>query len=306
MDAEPGTGQQLLTSAGFRDAFIVRLTPFGSYAGAWSYGGTQNDYANDVAFDAAFAWYLAGTFSGTLLNGFSGTPMLQSVGSEDAFLICTSNTGYVYWTKQFGGNGADQAMAVMPTNFGRVNFCGLFRDSDLTEGANLANQGGTDIFLTALDPDGNVVEAYAIGSATSEYVLDIAAHPTGPLVITGAFDSTIDVDLGFGNELITATNDMDAFTVKYSSASVGIVPADSTSADLIIGNPCNASFQFVTKRRIVSAVAIDALGREVALSIIPQQDRVEVPTNHLPSGAYVFQFRDTEEISTAGRFVVVR
>ncbi len=115
----------------------------------------------------------------------------------------------------------------------------------MTEGANLANQGGTDIFLTALDPDGNVVEAYAIGSDLWTWAHN--AHiPYQHIQQLGQF-------VAFG-------------PAQYL--------ADASSP--------------------------------VALSIIPQQDRVEVPTNHLPSGAYVFQFRDTEEISTAGRFVVVR
>src|SRR5688572_9775984 len=65
-DFDPGAGALNLTSAGERDAVVVRLDPNGGLVWARQFGSTDLDAAVSVAVDGSGNVYLSGVFRGTV------------------------------------------------------------------------------------------------------------------------------------------------------------------------------------------------------------------------------------------------
>lgn len=74
VDFNPGTAKYNLTSTGFLDAFIVRLSASGSFQSAAKIGSGGNDFVSGIAIDGLGSVYLAGAFVRTAdFNPGSGT-----------------------------------------------------------------------------------------------------------------------------------------------------------------------------------------------------------------------------------------
>jgi len=73
-----------LTSAGYLDIFVVKLTRDGTHLWSERIGSAQNDAGNGVATDSTGQVIVTGYFQGTV--DFGGTQLI-SRGSSDIFLL---------------------------------------------------------------------------------------------------------------------------------------------------------------------------------------------------------------------------
>ena len=60
VDFDPGSGTANLTSNGGIDVFVSKLDSSGNYVWAKSFGGSGNDFGNDVAVDSSGNVYTIG------------------------------------------------------------------------------------------------------------------------------------------------------------------------------------------------------------------------------------------------------
>ncbi|MCG2683351.1 MAG: GEVED domain-containing protein, partial [Planctomycetales bacterium] len=87
-DFDPGAGTYNLTSAGQKDAFVLKLNSAGGFVGAQRTGGSGEDCAGGIAvFSPTGAVYTTGYFHGAVdFDPSAAIYQLNSAGGRDAFL----------------------------------------------------------------------------------------------------------------------------------------------------------------------------------------------------------------------------
>ncbi len=190
VDFDPSEAVVELTSFGQEDIFVAKYSPAGALIWVRQLGGTGRDYGFDVAVDGAGNVYATGGFRGTAdFNPGAATFNLMSVGPQDAFVCKLDSSGNHVWARQFGGNSADFGASndlgtgIDVDSAGNVHTTGLFwltADFDPGVGvANLTSAGGSDVFVSKLDTNGNFVWARQFAGAADAGVEDISVDAAG-------------------------------------------------------------------------------------------------------------------------------
>ena len=84
-DFDPGTGTVSRTSAGEKDAFLLKLNSSGNYVMVQTMGGVKDDAGNGVALAPSGDVYTTGYFQ-SVSSTFAGTYTLTSAGGLDMFV----------------------------------------------------------------------------------------------------------------------------------------------------------------------------------------------------------------------------
>jgi gliding motility-associated-like protein len=127
------------------------------------------------------------------------------------------------WMKQLGGTGGDRGRDMVLDAFGNVYTTGTYSNTvDFDPGVgtfNLTSTGGSQIFVSKLDVDGNFVWARSMGGGGGDTGQGIAVDGVGNVYITGGFTGTADFDPGPGSFTMTAatTTEYDIFVMKLNA-----------------------------------------------------------------------------------------
>lgn len=202
-------GDNEFTSAGMRDAFVVKLDgATGNTMFASQFGGTEDDYGFGVDVDAADSIFVTGRFGGTIEIG--GT-MLTSAGGLDIYVAELSPTGVPQWARSFGGSGADEVHDLRVQQNGNIVLLGGMTGTMNFGGPDLVSAGSRDVFLATLDPTGNHVWSARYGDANDQFEPDgldtwltLALHSSGNIYIGGSLYGSL--SFGAGGDL-TANGD---------------------------------------------------------------------------------------------------
>jgi len=129
------TGGALVgTSAGLKDAFLVKYNSAGISLWTKQLGTTSNDYSRAVAIDSNNNVYITGYTEGALVG--------TSAGTIDAFLVKYNSVGTSLWTKQLGTTANDITSAIAIDSNNNVYISGY------TTGSLVGtNAGSIDAFL---------------------------------------------------------------------------------------------------------------------------------------------------------------
>jgi hypothetical protein len=234
-DLDAGPGVASFTSAGEKDASLVKYDGSGNYV--WGFTiPDMGDLAtsikeNSVAVDALGHVFLAGHFNGTAdFDPGAGTANLTSAGNADMFIARYDLTGAYQTAVRIGGtlNDTSPPGTVRCDANNYLYMTGRFRGTvDLNPGAgtnNVTNTGTTDnIWVSSYDNS----LAYRWGfSITSGNGLDgghrVDFDPTGNgLYVAGWFSGVTDFDGGAGTYNLTSVNNAvgtasDTFIAKYN------------------------------------------------------------------------------------------
>lgn len=145
------------------------------------------------------------------------------------FLAMTAYSQYLQfeWVKAFAGSlcGSCYIKATSVDNSQNMYVTGIFSDSiDFDPSSNVFNMNAlytnysrTDIFITKLDINGNLLWARQIGSDTLEVVNAVASDVQGNVYMTGFFYKTTDFDPGAGIFNLTPAGSKDIFVLKLDS-----------------------------------------------------------------------------------------
>ena len=172
MDIDPGPDSLFVNSGAGVDLFIIKQNSAGDFVWGRTVGGTDLIFGHIIAINEVHgeSVYVAGQFSGTV--DFDPGPNIfeiESIGSNDCFIMKLDSNGIFQWAKSIGGNGNDQALslAVDPQE-GFVYTTGSYQGTtDFDPGQNtylLQAVGSADIFISKLDENGSFVWAKSIGS----------------------------------------------------------------------------------------------------------------------------------------------
>jgi hypothetical protein len=143
---------------GGTDAFICKLNTNGTVLWIRQFGTTGTDAGNVIKLDTSGNIYVAGDTTGKL-----GTNQL---GARDCYLSKFDSGGQMLWTRQWGTSSDDVANGIA------FDQGGNFLVTGQTSGRlGSASFGGQDMFLTKIDPAGNVLWSQQYGTSSSDVAL---------------------------------------------------------------------------------------------------------------------------------------
>jgi Beta-propeller repeat len=145
-----------------------------------------------------------------------------------AYLLVTleshSQAPTLEWAKGVGGTSSTFGASIGIDALKNVYTTGQFNGTtDFNPGTgtfSLPSAGGSDIFISKLDANGNFVWANRIGSAGADYGYAIAVDGSGNQYITGAFNGTVDFNPGAGTANLTSGGVADIFILKLDAAGI--------------------------------------------------------------------------------------
>lgn len=162
-DFDPGPGEDVRTSEGNQDAYLVKYHSDGTYDWALTWGGYDYMYpdgAYSVSVDRNDNIYVAGSFAGsdTDLDPGSGQDLHDSRGFLDVYLSKFNNDGDFQWAQTLSGQKTDKGKGVFCGPNFTVYLVGSFiRSVDFDPGPPVDYRyavGEEDAFLVEYNSDG--------------------------------------------------------------------------------------------------------------------------------------------------------
>ncbi len=219
-DFNPGSSQHILSSAGMRDVFVLKLDDNGDFVWAQHYGGPENDSPTEIVH-AQNSLFLSGTFRNTAdFSGGLGTGILNSQGLDDAFLLKISDDGDFDWVNAAHDAQSCTIRGLAVQSNGNVRVVGDF-DSELVinipgNTINIPTWGGSDVFLGQINSGGEWESVIRLGSIENDRGWGVALNSTDELYVSMSFGADLSVPSGDGllnSELSTQTG---AAIIKYN------------------------------------------------------------------------------------------
>lgn len=208
------------------DALVTKYSPQGQVLWARQGGGVGNDYAADLAVDAAGNVLVAGGYNAAATFGGVTFPSPRTTISDNynVFVLKYDAQGAVVWGRPvvpafFHDYARMRAVGVDAA--GNAYVLGDFAPT-LTLGATtfaLPAASSAHVFLAKYDPQGTVAWARMAGSAPPNTIhvstgLDLAVHPDGTTTVTGMFGTVI----SFGALTLTTTGAYNQiYAARYSA-----------------------------------------------------------------------------------------
>ena len=212
-----------LTSAGYSDAFVVKLDPTGNTVWAKSWGGANQDIGSDIAIDTA----------GNVISvGSSSIP--YSTNPNDGWIENASElrkyspTGAAVWSQTIAGPTGG-AYGVTTDAAGNIYVCGRFSgtvdfNTDPRKTNRVSGNYGSS-YVLKLTSSGSFgwVSSFATRTTTATYgsamtINDIAVDTAGNVVVGGNFQGQIDFDPSSSIDYrLSDTRRVNGFVVKLAS-----------------------------------------------------------------------------------------
>ena len=177
-----GAGVQTTVPAGAgsagKDILVARFNADGALRWVIRFDGSGDDYARGIGVDANGWIILSGAHTGTLTHGgqtVAGSPVGQGVFIARLGPDPTSGILPVAWSRTIDGISSEDGCELQVDHDGSVEIMGDFLSPSLTIGnTTLANRGGKDAFLAALDRHGSWQWAVPIGGGGGETAFALA------------------------------------------------------------------------------------------------------------------------------------
>ncbi len=202
VDFDPGAGTYILNSLSRKSVFISKLDAAGNFVWVKQIGGatgTDEASGSSLTLDVSGNILITGSFGGTAdFDPGTGVFNLTSNSVANIFVAKLDPSGNFTWAKQMKGSGNSAGISIATDATGNVFTTGFFAGAvDFDPGAGVTNfrtNGGDDIFISKLDPNGNMQWAQQIGGAGFDVGYSIAIDAAQDAVITGNFNGNDNID----------------------------------------------------------------------------------------------------------------
>ncbi|UQA61582.1 hypothetical protein [Polyangium aurulentum] len=203
-------GGQPLASTGSADIFVAKLKSTGEHIWSQRFGDANTQRATSVVVDPMGAIYVGGLVFGSV---DFGDGVKTSAGSDDAFVAKFDPDGKVIWSKLYGDTASQEVkkLGLMKTN--QVVMGGVFGGSFTFNNVSHGSLGGDDIFVAKLSSEGFEVNSRRYGGTGVDTLNGLEIDSLDAVLLTGGFDSTIDLVAGAP---LTSAGAMDVFVAKLS------------------------------------------------------------------------------------------
>lgn len=201
VDFDPSSSTYNLTSLGYDDIFITKLTAEGNFVWAKRIGGIAIDEANSISIDNNNDLCITGAFRDTVdFDPSSDTSYLFNTGDysrPNLFIAKLDSDGFFLWAKRFGTYKAE-GRAITTDLYNNIYTTGFFQDTiDFDPDTNntpLISIQGEDVFVSKLDKDGNFIWAKSFVGNSNKRGLCIAVDDNERVYTGGFFEGAIDFD----------------------------------------------------------------------------------------------------------------
>lgn len=168
-------------------------------------GPSQEDEIDAVASDSEGNVYVSGKFEDSLIiEGQNQT--ITSNGMADIMLVKYDKNGNWQWTKQFGSTQEDNVFDTDCDNQGNVILSGYFQGVVQFGNFTLTSQGGFDMMVLKINPEGNVLWAKNFGGSGHDGGNEVAIGNDNTILVGAQSNGTF--------EGITNTGDQDAYLLS--------------------------------------------------------------------------------------------
>jgi hypothetical protein len=193
-------------------------------------GGSDYDQSNGIAVDASGDAYVTGYTSSSNFPTTTGAFQTAFGGASDAFVTELNPTGSaLVYSTYLGGSGYDQGNGIAVDASGNAYVTGSTSSTNFpsSSGASqTASGGGTDAFVTKLDPTGSAL-GYStyLGGVDEDQGTGIAVDALDNAYVTGfTFSSTFPTTPGAFDTIFGGTPFLeDAFVTKLNPLGSGLV-----------------------------------------------------------------------------------
>ncbi len=177
---------------GESDLWLLKLDAAGSIEWQRCLGGTLFDYGTALKNAPDGGSFVAG-----VVNSNDGDVSAHHGGS-DGWVVKLDAFGEILWQRPLGGSGADSIADLVVTASGGVLATGA---TDSNDGDVSCNQGGSDMWVMELDPDGNLLWQRCLGGTGNDQGMALTLTSDNNIVITGStFSNNGDVTGHHGEE----------------------------------------------------------------------------------------------------------
>lgn len=295
-DFDPGAGSSFLTSSGWTDLFLCKLTSAGVFSWAKRIGDINYDEGKAITTDPTGNIYFTGIFMNSPdFDPGTGTTTLTSVGNYDVFVAKFSSTGTMTWAKSFGATTEDCGKGIDLDASGNVYTVGYFYGStDFDPGAGISNLsplGNCDVFISKLDNTGNFVWAKKMGGTDFDFGNALAVDGSGNVVTAGYFQGTGDYDPGSAIYNLTSSGSYDMFVSKSQNITE-VSTINKISEPLkIYPNPATDKIFIIGKS--ISGIEIYSITGQMIRKIATMNlDEVTIAVNDLEQGLYFLRINE--------------
>jgi hypothetical protein len=174
------TDNGVINSHAANEFWVVKLTYGLSIDWQHSYGGTADDYANDIILTQDGGYLVVGT-----TNSNDGDVTGYHAGN-DAWVVKLDSVGTLEWQKTLGGSGMDRAYGAQQTLDGGYAIAGF---SDSNDGDVSGNHGAQDVWIVRLDANGAIVWQKSLGGTGNDRAASIELASDYGLLVAGTSDS---------------------------------------------------------------------------------------------------------------------
>jgi hypothetical protein len=263
---------------GGRDAFITKLSPAGALSFSSRLGGSQDDDARDIAVDSSGNIYITGvTSSLDFPRRNPGLP--DSLVIPDAFALKLHASGASYaftYSTYISGPGTDEGSGIAADADGNAFITGATNSSaqfPIQSAFQSTYAGGTDAFVTKLNPTGGLLYSSYLGGASDDRGRAIAVDASGNFYLTGTTNST---DFPVRNGFDTSFNGgTDAFAAEFNPAGSALV-----YSSFLGGASNDQGIDIKVDQTEIAYIT----GNTNSITDFPQKDALQTP----PSGKNVF------------------
>jgi hypothetical protein len=186
----------------------LKLSPSGEAERVTLFPGVGTTVHEICADETGRVW-VAGMFKQRVQIGKTA---LTSSGptNSDGFCAALDAQGNVLWAHGLHGEGVDYCLGVCTDGKGRSFFTGeLSKEAELA-GKPLRSAGGTDIFVAAFSPEGDLQWTEMWGGEKGDNAYTMAWHYSGFLVVGGACTGPA----SFGDKIMSRPNGAEAYAAK--------------------------------------------------------------------------------------------
>ena len=220
VDFDPNEPVDNHTSNGGFDIYLVKYTSQGEYLETVTWGGAENEIANDVYVPATDFAFITGSFNGSVdFDPGDGTSFRTAGSSEsDAYLSVLDDHSDFVLVRSWGGLGGDAGNGIWVAPNGNIFVVGTFSDTsdfDPTGGTDYRiSNGETDAFMARFDSDGNYECVKTWGGTSIDQPVSLIYGSSTKVWISGFFRGDVDFDPGAGEEWHSAAGNVDSFLSK--------------------------------------------------------------------------------------------
>lgn len=208
---------------GAYDGFLVKFNSQGQRLWATFYGGSDSDYAYDVACDASGNVYLCGLTASTSGIATPGSHQFQlggPPGDMDAFLVKFSPAGVRVWGTYYGGDGSDWGLSCAADAAGTVYLVGRTgSDTGIASSSGafqLYLDGTLDAFAARFSTSGARLWGTYFGGSGNDEAYGCAVDASGHLLMCGYTEPSAS-PLAFGSSNMAYGGGIsDGFVARFS------------------------------------------------------------------------------------------